>query len=90
MNFHREGGVFNVDKFVMIGAVAVLTVGSGLWGARTAVQQSLRQDNLEAPWIVAARAQQGASVRIERGYSDPVASREIQESVARWRKDNAR
>jgi len=88
MSFQRESGV---DKFVTIGAATVVVIGSGLWGMRTWAHQSLDRDSLEAPWIVAARAQDGGTTRrVDRAFSEPVASKEIQDAVVRWRRDNVR
>jgi phage major head subunit gpT-like protein len=90
MSFQRESGVYSIDKFVTIGAATVVVIGSGLWGMRTWAHQSLDRDSLEAPWIVAARAQDGGTRRVDRAFSEPVASKEVQDAVVRWRRDNAR
>ncbi len=85
MDHYREA---DINKFAMIGAITVVVIGAAFWGMRTYAQQGLKQDSLEAPWVVAARAQQGTSRPMERTLNTPPISQEAQDAIARWRQES--
>jgi hypothetical protein len=79
----------DINRFALLGLFTVLLIGLSFWGLRTYVRQSLEQDNLEPPWVVAARQQQGSSQSAERTLRPPAPSRESQDAIDRWRRENA-
>lgn len=84
MDHYRES---EVNRFVAIGATAMVALGLGFWGLRSYAQQELKRDALEAPWVVAARAEHGSWHRVERTLHAPAASEEVQQQIARWRQE---
>jgi hypothetical protein len=84
MDYYRETCV---EKFVMVGAAAVLAIGSGLWGMHALAHHGLEAVLLEAPWVVEARTQRKPAAN-QRAFSTPVASKEIHQAVERWRREN--
>ena len=85
MNHYREA---DINRYVLIGATAVMAIGVGLWGLRGLAQQGLKRDALEAPWVVAARAEAGAWRGVERTLTAPVPSEDVQTLIARWQREN--
>ena len=87
MDVFRETRESGIEKFVMIGAAAVVAIGSGFWGVHTLAHQDTEKDSLEAPWVVEARAHRKSAAN-QRAFSTPPASKEIHDSVERWRREN--
>jgi phage major head subunit gpT-like protein len=85
MDHYREG---NINKFAMVGAVTLMVVGTGFWGLRTYAQNGLNKDALEAPWVVAARYEQGGGRPLVRTLAAPADMSEAQEKIMRWRSQN--
>ncbi|HEX2552433.1 MAG TPA: hypothetical protein VHL98_01945 [Microvirga sp.] len=84
MEHYRES---DINRFVTIGATALVVLGLGLWGLRVYAQQGLKRDALESPWVIAARAEQGPWRAVERTLTP--AEEDVQQQIARWRRENA-
>ena len=78
----------DVNRFVLIGATAMVAIAVGLWGLRGLAQQGLKRDALEAPWVVTARAEVGPWKGVERTLTAPGPSEDVQTLIARWQREN--
>jgi hypothetical protein len=85
MDHYREA---DINRYVLIGATAVMAIGVGLWGLRGLAQQGLKRDALEAPWVVTARAEVGSWKGVERTLTAPAPSEDVQTLIARWQREN--
>ncbi len=81
MDYYREA---EVNKFVYIGATTVVVLAMGFWGLRTYALQGLKQDDLEAPWVLAARHEPGSPRPRPQTLGAPDATQEHQQRLARW------